>query len=607
MASGADGGDDPELRRRAEAWIAVDPDPSTRAALTAALDDAEQDLAELMTGRLGFGTAGIRGPLGPGPNRMNVLVAEQTAAGLARTLIEDLGIRPSAAGTAAGTTARKSSGPSATVVVGHDARHGSSAMAAACVRVLVDHGLDVAAFDGPVPTPLVASTLATSSAGPGRHNVSPGTLRSPARAAIVVTASHNPAADNGIKVYWGDGAQIVAPIDARIAAAIDDVAADMSSGSRDALRTEDPPGTVIYLGTATAGIAVERYLDRALAARSSTGPDPTSTVAATVPVALTSLHGVGAEVLEALLRRAGHTDLRVVAAQREPDADFPTVAFPNPEEPGALDMVIDLASSTGCVAALANDPDADRVAVIVPAPDGSWRALTGDEVGALLCAHGLRRAAAIGVTDPLVVTTVVSSQQCGAIAAAAGAHFAETLTGFKWLCRPALAHPDWTQVLAYEEALGYAVGDARDKDGMTAALAVVDLVTELAADGRTLLDELDGLALAHGVHVTRNGWTPTTGGSPGAVDPLARLIERPPDRWGGRPVLHSDRPAPDVLRWWTDEGTRIALRPSGTEPKLKHYCEAVVPVGPSGDIAAARVLAAQQLDAVVADIARLTA
>ena len=585
------------LLRTARSWVVLDPDPTTRLELTQLADAVEsgavgfEELAALVDGRLASGTAGLRGPLGAGPRRMNVLVAAQTAAGLARALLAEV---PDA-------TARG-------VVVGHDARHGSVAMASAMCQVLTRHGMPVGLFDDGVPTPLVATTVRARSAAGG----------------VVVTASHNPASDNGIKVYWSDGAQIAPPIDERIAEQIDRVAAEMAAtveadplgGRAAAIRVVLPPGRgaeTTNLGTCRVGGPADAYEEAALAGRAvAVDPGAGPGASPTVPLALTSLHGVGAELLERVLVAAGHTDLHQVVAQRDPDPDFPTVAFPNPEEPGTLDMVVDLARSSGCAAALANDPDADRVAVAVPTPDGSWRSLTGDEVGALLCARGLRRAAADGVADPLVVTTVVSSQQCAAIASAAGAHFAETLTGFKWLCRPALAHPDWTQVLAYEEALGYAVGDARDKDGITAALAIADLVVELAAVGRTLLDELDALALAHGVHVTRNGWTPLAPTSPvgapgGADDLVARLVERPPERWGGRAVVDHDRPAPDVLRWWTDDGTRIALRPSGTEPKLKHYCEAVVDVGPSGDLAASRALAEERLDAVVADIERTTA
>ncbi|UDY37714.1 phospho-sugar mutase [Dermatobacter hominis] len=571
-----------DLVERARLWSLLETDPEGRRALLDAVAAAERGdrtaLVDLVDGRLRFGTAGLRGPLGPGPRRLNVVVAEQTAAGIARVLLDDV-----------------ADAASRGVLVGRDGRHGSAAMAAAAEAVFRAHGLAVAGFDGPVPTPLVASTLAHGDAA----------------AAIVVTASHNPAADNGIKVYWADGAQIVAPLDARIAAEIDRAAAEVAAAV--AAEPDDPiaaahrvvrpgPGSAprTDLGTSSTGPAADAYVERALV-----GVHPRSTV----PLALTSMHGVGADLLERLLRAAGHDDLHVVAEQRDPDPDFPTVAFPNPEEPGALDRLVDVAAGAGCAAGLANDPDADRLALVVPDGHGAWRALTGDEVGAVLCHHLLERDAA-GAPDartPLVATTVVSSQLAGAIARAAGAHAVETLTGFKWLCRPAMEHPEWRQVLAYEEALGYAVGpDARDKDGITAALAVADLVAGLAADGRTVLDLLDDLHRRHGAHVTRNGWTTLAG--PDAAEVLStfvrRLADAPLDEIDGRPVVHRDRPAPDVLRMWTDDGTRLAIRPSGTEPKLKHYCEAVVAVDGDGPeaLAAARAEAGRRADGVVAAV-----
>jgi phosphomannomutase len=291
--------------------------------------------------------------------------------------------------------------------------------------------------------------------------------------------------------------------------------------------------------------------------------------------------------------------LHAVAEQRDPDPDFPTVSFPNPEEPGALDRLVELAAAVGADVALANDPDADRLAVVAPDRDGTWRPLTGDEVGALL-AHRLLGRAGDGTdgTERLVATTVVSSRLLARLAAEAGVHYEETLTGFKWLCRPGLANPDWRQVLLYEEALGYAVGDGvRDKDGITAALVLVDLVAGLRRQGRDVRDVLDDQARRHGAHVTANGSVRMEG--PGARERLAALVEevaeRPPADLAGRPVVRSDRPAPDVLRWWLDDDTRVVLRPSGTEPKLKYYCEAVVAVtdgvGPARDRGRARLAA----------------
>ena len=327
-----------------------------------------------------------------------------------------------------------------------------------------------------------------------------------------------------------------------------------------------------------------------------------------VALALAGLHGGGAGLTDRVLTEAGHGPLHWVRGQRDPDPDFPTVAFPNPEEPGALDAVLDLARSVDAGAALALDPDADRLAVAAPGPDGSWRAPTRDQVGALPPPPPLAPRAAAAPPHRVLappVTTVVSSRLVQRIGAAHGARVIETLTGFKWLSRPGAEHPAWTQVLLYEEALGYAVGaDTRDKDGITAALVVADLVAGLAAAGRTVWDVLDDLAVRHGAHVTRNGTLPLRG--PGREDRLAGLVDRlvasPPTTLGGRPVVRTDRPAADVLRLWDADDTRVAVRPSGTEPKLKHYCEAVVAVPPGGDPADARAEADRRLDAVVADL-----
>ena len=253
-----------------------------------------------------------------------------------------------------------------------------------------------------------------------------------------------------------------------------------------------------------------------------------------------------------------------------------------------------------------NDPDADRLAVAVPGRDGAWTILTGDQLGVLLAHHLLDRYGGEDRSGLLLVSTVVSSRLVARVAAAAGAQHQETLTGFKWLCRPALAHPELTQVLAYEEALGYAVGpDTRDKDGITAALVAADLVASLAAVGRTVWDVLDDLDRRFGAHVTRNGSITVTGA--GWEDRLAglvdRLVDAPPGSLGGAGIVRSDRPAPDVLRLWTADDTRVAVRPSGTEPKLKYYCEAVVPV--TNGVDAARATADLRLDAVVADVAPL--
>ncbi|MHB1137745.1 MAG: phospho-sugar mutase [Microthrixaceae bacterium] len=548
------------LLRAAGDWQRIDPDPSTREELRAVVERADPaELEELMGRRVAFGTAGLRAPLGAGPNRMNRLVVRQAAAGLSRHLLATV---PDAA--------------TRGVLVGHDARHGSVDFARDVVEVVRAHGIAVHAFREPVPTPLVAF----------------GARHLDTAAAVVLTASHNPAADNGMKVYWEDSAQIVAPVDRAIAAAIDAVAAD-----GEILPTTAAPGPLFPQGGATSDDElVTAYLRDALA-RSPRGSTD-------VRVAMTALHGVGAELAERLLRAAGHHDLHPVEQQRRPDPDFPTVAFPNPEEPGALDALLDTARAFDCDLALANDPDADRLAMALPDATGKWRALSGDEIGTLLAQRLLE------LGDPsqrrLVCTTVVSSRLLSRVAAAAGADFVETLTGFKWLCRPGLAHPECHQVLLYEEALGYAVGPGvRDKDGIAAALVAVDLVAELRREGRTVWDVLDSLAVQHGAHVPMNGSVRLSG--PGWQDRVVTLVralvDDPPTALGGFDVVAVDLPAPDVIRWYLRDDTRVVVRPSGTEPKLKYYCEAIESVTTTA--AEARANASQRLRSVVHDLERL--
>ncbi|MBW0105163.1 phospho-sugar mutase [Pseudonocardia sp. KRD291] len=517
------------LRDAAMRWIADDPDPDTRDELQRVLvaamtGDPVDDLADRMSGPLRFGTAGLRGPVRAGPAGMNVAVVRRATSGLAAWLVAN------------GQGGR-------TVVIGRDARHGSVAFAEATAGVLAGAGFPVALLEGAVPTPVLAFAVRYLGAVAG----------------IQVTASHNPPGDNGYKVYLGNGAQIVPPSDAQIEAAI---AAAPPAVSVD---TADPPPPVSVTGA---------YLDRVVALP--------RTGARALRIALTPLHGVGGETCVLALSRSGFDDVRVVASQAAPDPDFPTVAFPNPEEPGATDAVLALAADVGADLAVALDPDADRCALGVAGPDG-WRMLTGDETGVLLADHLLRHGTG---EDPLVATTVVSSSMLRPLAQSYGARFAETLTGFKWIVRggPGL-------VYGYEEALGYCVDPdgVRDKDGIAACVLAADLAASLRAVGATLLDRLDELSVAHGVHRTRGRSIRMEPSERDAA--VARLREHPPAGWD------LDRPAPDVLRLRRD-AARVVIRPSGTEPKLKAYLEVVEhPDGPDG-LAAAR----ERADARMTDL-----
>ncbi len=528
------------LRDAAQRWIAEDPDPATRAELQRVLaaamvgtPGAAEELADRMSPALRFGTAGLRGPVRAGPAGMNVAVVRRATAGLADWLVR--------------------AGGRGTVVVGRDARHGSATFAAVAAEVLAGAGFAVRVLPGPLPTPVLA--FAVRELG--------------ARAGVQITASHNPASDNGYKVYLGDGAQLAPPADAEIEAAI---------GAAPAA-TAVPTVTVI----STVDV-VESYLDRvALLPRGA---------ARTLRVALTPMHGVGGATAVRALHRAGFADVHVVDVQAEPDPDFPTVAFPNPEEPGAADALLTTAAEVDADLAVALDPDADRCALAVPDRDGRWRQLSGDETGALLGDHLLRSGDIGGVPypDPLVATTVVSSSMLRSIAGAHGARYAETLTGFKWIVRggPGL-------VYGYEEAIGYCVDPeaVRDKDGITAAVLACDLAAGLRAAGRSLLDRLDELAVAHGVH--------RTAGLSQRLPPAARdaLLERvrtaPPPGWS------LERPAADVLVLRRPL-ERLVIRPSGTEPKLKAYLEVVVEVPDAAALGAAQAGAQARLDALRAEV-----
>ena len=548
-----------ELLAAARAWRDDDPDPETRAEVDRLLADTDLDaLRDRFGSALAFGTAGLRGEMAAGPNRMNRATVIRATAGLAR-YVADVGH--------AGEP----------VIVGFDARHGSAGFAADAAAVLAAAGFPVHLADRPIPTPVLAF----------------GVRHMGACAGIQVTASHNPPRDNGYKVYLGDGAQIVPPVDAEIAARIEAVGSVASVARAPA---GDP-------GLRRVGAElVEDYVTAAVRAVPHEGERPP------VRVVYTPLHGVGRDVLSALFARAGFPAPAVVPEQAAPDPDFPTVAFPNPEEPGALDLALALAARHGADVVLANDPDADRLAVAVPGADGEgWRALTGDEVGVLLADWLLAQETE---TDRLVVTTVVSSSMLGRLAAARGVAYAETLTGFKWIARAAFERPDLRFVYGYEEALGSCVGTlVRDKDGLTAALAFATLVAAEKRQGRTVLDRLDDLSWELGVHATgqRSIRVEGTDGLARMRSAVDRLASAPPSELVGVAVSEvedlrrGDRLPPTdgvVLR---GEGVRLIVRLSGTEPKLKCYAEAVVPVPQGGDLGVARAEASTRVAALLHD------
>lgn len=540
--------DDSELIARAQAWQAEDPDPETREELAKLIDTADtEELTARFSGTLQFGTAGLRGELGAGPMRMNRSVVIRAAAGLAAYL------------KAKGET-------DGLVVIGYDARHKSADFARDTAAVMTGAGLRAAVLPRPLPTPVLAFAI--------RHLG--------AVAGVEVTASHNPPRDNGYKVYLGDGSQIVPPADAEIAARIDAVAS-----------LHDVPRPESGWQTLTDDV-LDAYLARTDAVLSPDSPRTARTV-------YTAMHGVGKDTLLAAFARAGFPAPALVAEQAEPDPDFPTVAFPNPEEPGAMDLSFAKAREVDPDLIIANDPDADRCAAAVKdGPDGAdWRMLRGDEVGALLAAHLVRR----GVRGTFA-ESIVSSSLLGRIAEKAGLGYEETLTGFKWIARV-----DGLRY-GYEEALGYCVDPegVRDKDGITAALLLTELASELKEQGRTLLDLLDDLAVEHGLHATDQLSVRVEDLSV-IADAMRRLREQPPTALAGLPVVKAEDlargtdklPPTDGLRYTLD-GARVIVRPSGTEPKLKCYLEVVVPVSATSDLPAARTKATDLLTAIKRDL-----
>jgi phosphomannomutase len=592
-----------ELRARVEAWIADDPDPVDQAEITTLLDhalvqgdsltvahaeddwlaagesladevmafavggaaeEAAQQLADRFAGRLTFGTAGLRGQIGAGPNRMNRAVVRATTSAVAGWLLD---------------SASQPAGPGGLrVVVGCDARHRSAEFADEAAAVLAAAGISVSLLPRPCPTPLAAFAV--------RHLS--------AQAGIMITASHNPRTDNGYKLYLSDGAQVIPPVDVEIESRI---AALGPLLAVPAARLDDP------LITRHGEEVAEAYLDAITAGSPTSGRPEVG-----LRVVYTPMHGVAGQLLLQAVGRAGFPKPHVVTIQAQPDPDFPTAAFPNPEEPTALTLALADAKVLDADLMLANDPDGDRLAVAVPEPetrrtqrtipgtavpeDGRWRVLTGDQVGALLGAYLL---AGDGLASeagpvPLVVATIVSSTLLSKIAAKAGARYAQTLTGFKWIARAADQQPGTRFAFGYEEAIGYAVGAAvRDKDGIGAAVAFLRLATEAAWAGRSVLDLYDALEREHGVHLTSQLSLPILG----IGEVMRQLRADPPASLGGQHVdacidyaeaAATGLPPSDVLSFRLGRD-RVVIRPSGTEPKVKAYFEIVEPVPPGGLIA----------------------
>lgn len=568
----------PQLLDSAREWAAQDPDPATAAALSELIlrvadgvPAARQELTDSFNGTLQFGTAGLRAPLGPGPNRMNRVVVRRAAAGFASFLTDAV------AAVSPGTRPR--------AVVGYDARYNSDTFAEETAAIFTAAGIETFLLPLALPTPILAFAV--------RHLDCDG--------GVMVTASHNPPEDNGYKVYLGRhaveesgrGAQIVAPYDERIAAKINEV------GSLDSVQLADEGWTVL-----DRSIIAEYQSAVASLAMPETFP------ARDLKIVLTPLHGVGGETAVSVLSAAGFKDVTLVEEQAHPDPDFPTVSFPNPEEPGALDLALETAARVGADIVLANDPDADRAAVAAKDPDtGAWRMLRGDEVGALLGHHIVSRLAGQAIegeqSQGVLANSIVSSRLLARIAKAAGYAHEETLTGFKWISRvPGLLY-------GYEEALGYCVAPelVRDKDGISASVLIAELAAAAKAEGKSIFDTLDELYLFHGLHASDQLSIRVADlGLLGAM--MNRLRVSPPESFGGSAVeTYTDLaegsehlPPTDGLLYITRDLSRVIIRPSGTEPKLKCYLEVIQSVGSAAELPQARQAARASLDNVLDDV-----
>jgi phosphomannomutase len=545
------------IEQRARAWAAADPDPISRAELEALIE--ARDLAELherMLGDLEFGTAGLRGVVAAGSARMNLAVVLRVTRALADQLL-----------------ARAHDARALPVVIGCDARLDSTRFADAAACVLLAAGIPVKRFSAPVPTPFVAYAVRVFAANAG----------------IMITASHNPPEYNGYKLYWHDGVQVVPPTDREIAARM------AAMGPANAIPLGDlaqqaligPDIEARYLAAIRAELPAVRA-DRGLR------------------IVYTPLHGVGARVVERVFAEAGYADFHTVPEQREPDGHFPTLPFPNPEEPGALDLALALAQSNNADLLIANDPDVDRLAIAIPTPSGRWLPLSGNQVGLLLADFALSHGDA--GAQALVLSSLVSSPMLESIAAGYGARCERVLTGFKWVWSAALALEAQSLrfCFGYEEALGYSFGRAvRDKDGISAALAFAELAAEARAEGKTALDRLHALYRAHGlwVSVQHNVVLKGTTGAARIAQAMQRLVEAPPAALAGRAIeaVRDWREPESAAPAWRGParlvelhlagGGRVLARPSGTEPKLKLYVDLEAPLSEGSPISEAEATA----------------
>ena len=544
------------------------------------------DLSDRFAGNLHFGTAGLRGRIGGGSARMNRVVVMRAAWGLGSYLLAE--------------GAESGIDPTRGVVIGFDGRHYSRQFADDSAAVLAGLGIPVHLFDDVAPTPLTAFAITHLGAAAG----------------VMVTASHNPPADNGYKVYMDSGAQIVPPWDAGIAAWI-----EKAPAINEILRMSSFDAAAEGLHHAVDDAVSAAYLDGVSAGCLHPGIGGQQPLR----VVYTAMHGVGHRLVVRALRRAGFAAIASVASQTEPDGAFPTVAFPNPEEDGAMDRALALAAEVKADLVLANDPDADRLAVALPEGGGGWRMLTGNEIGVLLGADALLHADTGGCRK-LVVTSVVSSTMLGRIAGDLGASYAEVLTGFKWIATTAMAREQAhgeAFVHGYEEALGYSVGPlVRDKDGVSAAVRMAELVAWLASEGRSIDDELDRLTLAHGLSCAMQ-WSVRLPGREGLARigaAMKALRQSPPATLAGTPVVRRldvrdgsawalegaappcDLPPADVLIYHDAEGTRLVVRPSGTEPKIKFYLDRVVRPQNRANITADKAAGDDRLQAIRDDL-----